>query len=237
MENITSGEEDYILLKGGHKTHDPRLGRVPQFDKRNLDFNVTKIFTAKQTAPRTNTHRCLQWLDQLNEPACVGFAFSHNLIAHPKEVQGCNYDTALALYHRAQDLDEWPGHQYEGTSILGGAKASVETGKIGGYHWAFTALDMAITVSWHKCIILGCNWYNSMFNVDANGFIKVGGGGLAGGHAILVRGYNVEKNAFLLRNSWGLGWGVSGDCWVSFADMERLLSEQGEACVPDQQTL
>ncbi len=35
-----------------------------------------------------------------------------------------------------------------------------------------------------------------------------------------------------MRNSWGRGWGVDGDCLISIEDLDRLLGEAGEACVP-----
>lgn len=39
---------------------------------------------------------------------------------------------------------------------------------------------------------------------------------LLGGHAILIVGYDLSKKMFLVRNSWGVGWGEKGYCWMPF---------------------
>lgn len=224
--------EDGILLKNGNETTDPRLGRIVQFDERSRNFNIRSLFKAEEhTEPRSYTWGCNQWLDQLTTSACVGFSFSHELIAAPKKVEGIDYDYAFALYKAAQNLDEWPGQNYEGTSILGGAKAVVASGKMTEYRWAFDTMDLAIAVSYFGPAVIGINWYEQMFTPDVNGFLSIGGA-LAGGHAILVRGFNVKKNAFKLRNSWGISWGITGDCWIRFDDMNTLLNQAGEACIP-----
>jgi C1A family cysteine protease len=40
-----------------------------------------------------------------------------------------------------------------------------------------------------------------------------------GGHAVLCVGYDDEKGAFLVRNSWGSGWGEGGHFWMPYAYM------------------
>jgi C1A family cysteine protease len=37
-----------------------------------------------------------------------------------------------------------------------------------------------------------------------------------GGHAVLAVGYDMARRAFLVRNSWGTGWGLVGYCWMPF---------------------
>jgi len=38
-----------------------------------------------------------------------------------------------------------------------------------------------------------------------------------GGHAVLVVGYDNAKGCFLVRNSWGTQWGISGYFWMPYA--------------------
>ena len=38
-----------------------------------------------------------------------------------------------------------------------------------------------------------------------------------GGHAMTVVGYDDEKQAFLIANSWGTTWGLRGFCWMPYA--------------------
>lgn len=39
---------------------------------------------------------------------------------------------------------------------------------------------------------------------------------LQGGHAVCLVGYDDTKKAFLVRNSWGAGWGLAGYFWMSY---------------------
>lgn len=39
---------------------------------------------------------------------------------------------------------------------------------------------------------------------------------LKGGHAIALVGYDANKGVFILRNSWGPGWGLRGYCTIPF---------------------
>ncbi len=40
-----------------------------------------------------------------------------------------------------------------------------------------------------------------------------------GGHAVLAVGYDDSKNAFIVRNSWGAGWGLAGYFYMPYAYM------------------
>jgi len=37
-----------------------------------------------------------------------------------------------------------------------------------------------------------------------------------GGHAVLIVGYDATKRLFLVRNSWGIHWGLAGYFWMPF---------------------
>jgi C1A family cysteine protease len=39
---------------------------------------------------------------------------------------------------------------------------------------------------------------------------------MLGGHAMSVVGYDDSKSCFLVRNSWGHGWGIGGHCWMPY---------------------
>lgn len=38
-----------------------------------------------------------------------------------------------------------------------------------------------------------------------------------GGHAVVIVGYDDARSMFLVRNSWGSGWGISGYFWMPYA--------------------
>lgn len=203
--------------------------RLVQFDERSRAYGIREVVAGK---PRAYTHNCNFWLDQGREGACVGFAWAHELGAKPVVVAEASNELALSIYREAQKIDEWEGENYSGTSVIAGAKAAQAKGYIQGYRWAFGLDDLILAVGrGGGPAVLGVNWYSGMFDTDSEGYIHVTGS-VQGGHAILCRALDVKKRRFLLHNSWGRDWGRGGTAWISYDDMERLLHEQGEACIP-----
>lgn len=45
-----------------------------------------------------------------------------------------------------------------------------------------------------------------------------------GGHAMLLVGYDDERNAWLVRNSWGADWADNGHVWIDYEVMRRYTS-------------
>lgn len=205
------------------------LDRYENVDLRSRDYPVSAIIPTTQ--PRSYTWSLGTWLDQGSEGACVGFSVAHELAARPKPVAGITDEVARQLYKRAQVLDQWPGEDYSGSSVLAGMKAIQELGHIKAYRWAFTADELALAVSRKGPAVLGINWYTGMFNTDTEGYIAPTGT-IAGGHAIACIGYNVTARRFTLHNSWGQGWGRNGRAFVKHDDMSRLLGEGGDAAIP-----
>lgn len=217
-----------IPLRDGNVTHDRRLDRLVEFDDRSRAFAVRAIVPKK---PRSYTWQPFAWLDQGSEGACVGFAWAHEIGAKPAVHTHLTNDNARDIYHEARRIDEWEGEKYEGTSVLAGAKVVIGLKYMKEYRWAFGLEDLILAVGYAGPAVLGINWYSGMLQVDEHGFIHPTGS-VAGGHAILCYGVNIPGRYFKLHNSWGAEWGKNGDCYLSFEDMDRLLHEQGEACVP-----
>ena len=226
-----------IRLRGGYETLDPRLDRIPQFDERSRQFSIRAVLTPEQQRkPRSYTWRLETHLNQLREGACVGFSWAHELAARPA-IRPVSYELARSIYKQAQFIDEWPGEEYEGTSVLAGAKVVKLQGHIAEYRWAFGIDDLIAAVGYKGPAVLGIPWYEGMLDPDERGFIRPTGR-VAGGHAILTNQVQVREEFFFLPNSWG-EWGIPqrpGDvrsgARVSFSDLDRLLHEWGEACIP-----
>lgn len=218
-----------IQLNGGFVAEDPRLDRLPSFDPRSMDYPIRA--TTEEKKERSYTWSCYEYLDQGQEGACVGFSIGHEIAARPVAVKGMTATTASSIYLAARYVDEWPGENYSGTSVLAGFKAAKALGYFSEYRWAFGLKDLVLAVGYKGPAVLGINWYEGMFNTDSEGYLHVTGD-IAGGHAILCNGVDVKKKRFRLHNSWGYDWGMKGDAYISFADVERLLHESGDACVP-----
>ena len=142
---------------------------------------------------------------------------------------------AVALYSRATVLDGFPGEyppDDTGSSGLAVAKAAVERGFVSAYNHAF-GLDHALAALVLSPVIVGTNWYESMFTPDASGFVRPSGA-IAGGHEYALIGLDPVKSRVTAINSWGPGWGNQGRFFLSFADLGRLLDESGDVVVPVQ---
>ena len=207
----------------------PKLGRRVEFDEKSRQYPVRKLVAAKK--PRSYTWGCPVWLDQGQTPACTGFSTTQKLITRYPMLKSVSEQLATDLYHQAQKYDEYPGENYEGSSVLGAMKAAIALGYIGSYHWGFSLDDAILAIGYQGGGVLGCNWYEDMFHPDTKGIIKPTGA-LAGGHAILVNGVDLKRGLVRLHNSWGKDWGINGEAFMSIEDFGKLLSEDGEFAVP-----
>jgi hypothetical protein len=206
----------------------PRLGRQPAFDERSRAFGIAAV---EDRAPRSYTWGAGSQLDQGTSSACVGFSWAAELSAKPVVIP-TDDDRGFRLYAEAQAVDRAEGRFWpEGASVLAGAKAVQAAGHMAEYRWAFGADELATAASRSGPCVIGIPWHTSMFHPDAQGYVRPNGS-VVGGHALLVRGYNVKARRFHLRNSWGSRWGKAGDCYLSHTDMAALLADQGDACVP-----
>jgi hypothetical protein len=208
-------------------------------DERSLNFSVARL-AADVPRVRKSWRSPGERLDQGREGACVGFAWTNELLSSPnpmgRKVPKPRNEFASSLYKEAQKVDEWPGEDYEGTSILAGAKVAKEMGYIDSYYWAFgieQVLDAVIGVG---PVVIGIPWYESMYSTARNGLVQVSGS-MVGGHAILLTGYHpnhpvLKEPVVRWRNSWGSSYGVNGNGFVRPTDLSALLKTYGEACVP-----
>ena len=182
-------------------------------------------------------------LDQGNEGACVGFGWVGEYLAQPVApepqpgAQAANA-YAFSVYEDAKQVDEIPGEDYEGTSVLAGAKVMKSRGFIAGYKWCFGIEDVRDAIIQEGPVVIGIPWKNGMYETGSDGVVKVSGK-LVGGHCLVLTGYDPafqigrrKYEVFRWRNSWGAGYGVNGSGYIKATDLAKLLRGVGEACVP-----
>ena len=62
--------------------------------------------------------------------------------------------------------------------------------------------------------------YNDFFGYSSGVYTANPSTGVAGGHCIVIVGYDDSKQAWLVRNSWGTGWGMAGYCWFGYGQAD-----------------
>ena len=188
------------------------LGRIPQFDELSRQYPIRSLLPS--LPPHSMFWVCDTWLDQGNIGSCVGNAHAHDLAGKPVAIPNVTESTALQIYRLAQTIDGIPG-PHEGTSVLAGEKAKQQLfpGCDGSFHWCFGVQDVIDTLSHIGPVILGINWYTSMFTPNAEGIIEVKGR-IAGGHALLCNQLDARRGGFWLHNSWSQSWGSQGKAFI-----------------------
>jgi hypothetical protein len=145
----------------------------------------------------TDTAGWVSFYDQGNEGACVGFSESRMM----SQLNRKRYD-AEWLYHQAQKSDEWPGEDYDGTSVRAGFDVLRTIGH--RRKWGPFTLPENINEG-----ISANRWAQNIVEV------------LACLHD------DVNSDSVVLTNSWGKSY--PHYVHLPLAALDRLLKEDGEA--------
>lgn len=215
-----------------------RLGRHVIQDSRSIAWDARAVASPRPL--KTTIHEFLAepW-DQGNIGSCTANAMLGCLMSAPLHNGGWTFteDDAVEFYREETRLDDSdiPG-EYEpddtGSSGLWSAKVAKNREYIWQYRHAFH-FSTVLHVLMDQPVSFGTSWYESMFEPDKDGFIKVDfESRMDGGHQICLAGLDVEREAVRVRNSWGTGWGDKGYAWLSWDDLQDLLHDGGDITVP-----
>jgi hypothetical protein len=182
-------------------------------------------------------------LDQGETGTCVGHGWANFLRCAPIRSNAGIDSLRWQIYDAAILLDEWPDNDHDterqmGTSVRAGAKAVSNMGRLKSYVWEF---DLQPAIEWVLTmgpVVLGTNWYSSMFEPDKDGIVQISPKAyVKAGHCYLWRAANTRKAMALCSNSWSDDWGKSGEFYIPFRDLERLIHEDGECAAAIEQSL
>lgn len=230
------------------------LGRRPSSDPRNALHPMAR--TLAEPPPALPVPDLKTWTflgDPLNQGStgtCTGHAGAHMIHAAPISHRG--FLNPWNLYREAVLLDEYPDNDRDaaetsdarlqaGSSGTGIAKALTKRGTITDYLWASEMRDANLWVLTRGPVMVGSNWYSSMFDPTREGFVKISPAAqVVGGHEWLIRGIDIRRGVALAVNSWGPEWNAHaegkwvrspirpGHFLVDFRTLEQLFHEDGD---------
>lgn len=194
--------------------------------------------------------------DQGSEGSCVGFGCSAmtSITNHRQRYlntgQNITYRYASRwLYQEAQLVDDWGDTPpEEGTSVRAGCEIlrarghrRVQRGVLGPenvangistYRWATNHNEVRAAIYGNLAVAIGVNWYRAFdapFTKNGEKWISIPPANtIRGGHCVCLYRMSDRREAFRMMNSWN---GSYPPVWISYADLDRLLSEEGEVVV------
>ncbi|MCW2674773.1 MAG: hypothetical protein JWP14_3362 [Frankiales bacterium] len=210
-----------------------RLGRHLEHDPSSRDY----------PADMTSPIKSVRWsrrapvLDQGDLGSCTGNAAAGWLATDTTARPGRTNITeqlAVDIYARASHLDRVKGiypPDDTGSSGLAVAKAMVALGLTRGpYRHAF-GLEHALAAMQTGPVLVGMAWLDGCDRPDRNGLISYTGT-VRGGHEVLADEINTSERLVWFTNSWGTSWGQHGRFAMTWADLDRALSDGGDVTVP-----
>lgn len=214
-------------------TEDPRLKRVIQHDPRSKRY---RLDTSGLAIASVEWPLMIARLNQGDigkctaESACEVLGSDPVFHTLPSLLPRLDDTWTSAFYSDEENLDgdgPYPPND-NGSSGLTSAKIAKARGLISGYTHTFTA-DAAIKGLSLGPACWGTLWKSGMDNVNTDtGQVKYTGA-VRGGHELSVFKIDATKEQVWFHNHWG-PWGYqnSGDGWISFADFEASLKDQGD---------
>lgn len=212
------------------------LGRNPSPDARDGLYPMRAVLGSEPITRTGSKFWSLNFppLNQGLEGTCVGHGWKHFLLHEPIVQAGPNDDpTAVTIYDRATEIDEWQGNEHDrtfGTSTRAGASVLRERGLVAEYRHAQNLNDILDWLAVRGPIVIGVNWYEGMaYRGMFDGPFLVPTGELVGGHCVCVSGVNFDEGWVEICNSWGPNWGPlnNGRGRIRFADLDRLIFREG----------
>lgn len=241
-----------------YRRTDQRLGRHVRHDSRSLRYAYGVL--PKSAIVKTRWTRRTQILDQGQLGSCTANAFTGALGTDSAQRSGLtsatvkvdshdvfstgtfalDEDFAVSFYTLETQDDTYPG-QYPpddtGSDGLGAMAAGQDLGLVDSYQHAFS-ISATQSALMSGPVLWGTVWFNSMFDTDRNGFLVVStSSGEAGGHELVLNGYDPATDTYSGDNSWGESFGLDGSFFVRGTDLKWLLSQDGDITVPKWSTV
>ncbi len=208
-------------------------------DPRNANFAFTNVSVTRPPIAQKDWWADGWWGNQGNTPYCCAYSWVHILEDGPvvqDSIPGRSVPMFMPekFYSQCKLIDGLPSSS-QGTTILAGAQVAKKLGLINEYRWAKTVDEVVDALIIFGPVIAGTHWYDGM-NADSNGVMRATGR-IIGGHAYVINGVDTKKELVRVKNSYGKTWGKQGYGYLSFDNLDKLLKNGGEICVPFEKKL
>ena len=214
-----------------HPVHGKRLGRHVLHDPRSKGYRAKEAVRV-----RSVQHEAIGLpLNQGTLGSCTANALCGALNSAPFNRGGRRFREreAVRLYTLETELEGKPHPPHDpGGSGLMVCKAAKQLGWITAYTHAF-GIEHALRALTLRPVITGVNWYESFYDPDPDGHVKIAPHAkVEGGHEFLVDGIDLRNQLVWCWNSWGKSFGVGGRFCMTFRTWDRLLRQSGDVTVP-----
>lgn len=188
--------------------------------------------------------------DQGAEGTTIGFSLAYAMNAEwLRSAAEERTFSARSIYIGAKERDEWPGTNYEGSSLAGGVKALQQAGaalesdwpyatkvapasrtlprhKIRSFQRLKTTRDIIDSLKSGSVVAVSFTITDEFRTAGADGKVILRPDSpIVGGHSVAVVGWNEKAGEFKFANMWGVGWGASGFGYIRETDLARILTD------------
>lgn len=127
----------------------------------------------------------------------------------------------------------YPYTQTDGSSNYACSDWQSDTYKITGWTWVneyttATANQIKTAIYNYGPIVVTMSVYDDFFSYSS-GIYKYVSGSVAGGHALELIGWDDINQCFIVKNSWGTGWGESGFFRIAYSEMSSVVGFASQA--------
>jgi hypothetical protein len=152
------------------------------------------------------------------------------------------------VYVFAKRYDQWPGEDYEGTSVEGALKAVTAIGLYSETMWPYSRKSepVGVAAEYHISNYSELNGVNNIIDALRTGEVVVATVSVTsdfdspdengrvtirlplrelGGKALAIVGYDRKKAEFKFANDWGVSWGRRGFGTIRDTDLVRILQD------------
>ena len=148
--------------------------------------------------------------DQGQDPDCVAAAWDNWLETAPHAVDASPWSD-WSLYKAAQQVDEWPNDDYDGTSIEAGAKVLQDAGLISDVRFTPSYTEATQFLLSDGPVVVSAAWWNFGYDDEFHALLN---DHIVGYHAWMCFGV-MANGDWACRQSWGEDWANHGDFYVT----------------------